>query len=674
MQQAQSHHGLAPGTVLNGVYTVEAELGQGGFGIVYRALHCDLGLVAIKEYLPVELAVREGRSVQPRSTDSRGLFEEGLGRFQKEAKQLIRFRTHQSIVSCRDFFRANGTAYLVMDFEEGLSLSKLLEVREAQGKPFEEADLLAVIVPLLEGLAQVHKAGVLHRDIKPSNILIRREDERPVLIDFGAAKQEFAKYSKSLAPYSPGYAAIEQMSEGRLGTWTDLYGVGAVMWRMAAGGNRPYNPPQPVKAERRLHAKFRGEPDPMPSARKLGRGRFSERVLRAIDRCLKLGEQDRVQDCGELLRLIRGEGAVESKPLPPIAPEAKSAWMHGEWWAVPLFVIVLLLLLVGLNQPENQTALQRAAEQGDAKAQFNLGLIYAEGKGVSKNNAEAVRWFRQAAEQGNAEAQVKLGVAYARGIEVPKNDAEAAKWYRRAAVAGNAEAQFNLGSMYAKGDGVPEDDAEAVRWFRQAAEQGDVRAQSALGEMYVAGEGVPVDDAEALRWFRRAGEQGDANTQTMLGIMYYAGVGAPQDTAEAFKWYRQAAEQGIAFAQLQVGAMYGQGVGVPENDAEAIRWYRLAAEQGEAKAQYNLGKIYEQGGGVPKDYVAAHMFYNIAATKDYKDYDVNNPNLFLTSTERENLTARGNRDRLAKKMTAAQISEAQRRAQAWQDKRRPGGK
>ena len=158
-QEPQSHHGLPPGTVLNGVYTVESELGQGGFGIVYRALHRDLGPVAIKEYLPVELAVRQGRSVQPRSTDSRGLFEEGLGRFQEEAKQLIRFRTHSSIVSCRDFFRANGTAYLVMDFEEGLPLSKLLEAREAAGKPFEEAELLAVMVPLLEGLARVHEAG-----------------------------------------------------------------------------------------------------------------------------------------------------------------------------------------------------------------------------------------------------------------------------------------------------------------------------------------------------------------------------------------------------------------------------------------------------------------------------------------------------------------------------------
>ena len=303
--EGQSRHALPPGTVLNGVYRVEAELGQGGFGIVYRAHHTELDYpVAIKEYLPAELAIREGRSVHPRSADCREHFQEGMRRFLEEAKQLIAFRNHPNVVSCRDFFRGNGTAYLVMEYEEGLPLSELLRAREKEGRPFKEEDLRKVMVPLLEGLRQVHEAGVLHRDIKPGNILVRRKDERPVLIDFGAAKQNFAERSKSLAPFTEGYAAIEQVGEGKLGPWTDLYGAGAVMWRMVAGGKRPYEPPNPVKVESRTHAVLRGESDPMPSARELGRGRFSERVLGAIDQCLELREADRVQDCGELLGLL----------------------------------------------------------------------------------------------------------------------------------------------------------------------------------------------------------------------------------------------------------------------------------------------------------------------------------------------------------------------------------
>ena len=206
-----------------------------------------------------------------------------------------------------------------MEYEDGLPLSELLRRREASGRPFDEADLLAVMVPLLDGLQRVHEVGMLHRDIKPSNILVRRSDERPVLIDFGAAKQMAAEHSKSLAPYTEGYAAWEQVGEGTLGPWTDLYAVGAVMWRIVAGSNLPWAPPHPLKVEKRANAALRGEADPMPSARKLGAGRFSAGVLDAIDRCLKLNEQERVRGGGELLGLLRGE----DEPVLPAAPQAR---------------------------------------------------------------------------------------------------------------------------------------------------------------------------------------------------------------------------------------------------------------------------------------------------------------------------------------------------------------
>ena len=299
-------------------YTIEDVLGHGGFGIVYRARHNELGnQVAVKEYLPIELALRKGASVHPRSAACRAGYEDGLRRFRDEARALIEFQAHPSIVSCRDFFRANGTAYLVMEHEEGMPLSELLRRREEAGRPFDEADLSVVMVPLLEGLRQVHEAGMLHRDIKPSNILVRRSDERPVLIDFGAAKQAAAERSKSLAPYTEGYAALEQVGEGKLGPWTDVYAAGAVMWRIVAGGNPPWEPPHPVKVEKRANAALRGEADPMPSARELGAGRFSPGVLDAIDRCLKLNEKERVRDCGELLGLLRGaESAKPAKQEP----------------------------------------------------------------------------------------------------------------------------------------------------------------------------------------------------------------------------------------------------------------------------------------------------------------------------------------------------------------------
>ena len=304
---------LRQGTDLRG-YTIRDVLGQGGFGIVYRACHNELGnLVAIKEYLPIELAVRDGGSVHPRNAEHRPAYEDGLRRFGEEARRLVEFRKHPNIVSCRDFFRANGTAYLVMDYEDGMPLSELLRARELSGRPFDEADLLAVMVPLLDGLREIHAAGVLHRDIKPSNILISREDERPILIDFGSAKQVVAGYSKSLAPYTEGYAALEQVGDGDLGTWTDMYAVGAAMWRIVAGGNPPWEPPNPVKVESRAGAALRGAADPLTPARELGAGRFSAGVLEAIDKCLELKETDRVQDSSALLSLLRRKKPLSSE-------------------------------------------------------------------------------------------------------------------------------------------------------------------------------------------------------------------------------------------------------------------------------------------------------------------------------------------------------------------------
>ena len=355
---------LPVGTVLRD-FSVREVIGHGGFGVVYRAGHNELDLtVAIKEYLPVELAVREGTTVRPRSDTVRRDFEDGLRRFRDEAQVLVGFDNHPSVVSCRDFFRENGTAYLVMAYEDGRSLAEVLARREAEGHPFTESDLRTVMTPVLEGLARVHAAEVLHRDIKPSNILIRRADERPVLIDFGAAKQAAARFSKSQAPYTEGYAALEQVADaGKLGPWTDMYGVGAVMWRMVAGGNRPWEPPHPVRVEQRSYAVVCATSDPLPSATALGKGRFQPRLLEAIDRCLRLQEAERIQNARELLEILCAAGGREpavvpakatrrganpqkrSSPAAPAVSEQRRGRQKAGWLALASFVVGLVLVL-----------------------------------------------------------------------------------------------------------------------------------------------------------------------------------------------------------------------------------------------------------------------------------------------------------------------------------------
>ena len=264
-----------------------------------------------------------------------------------------------------------------------------------------------------------------------------------------------------------------------------------------------------------------------------------------------------------------------------------------------------------------------AAEQGDAEAQFNLGVRYFHGRGVPEDLQEAIHWVRLAAEQGHAEARISLGVLYDEGRGVPQDHEEAVRWYRLAAEQGHPAAQFNLGVSYDEGAGVPQDHVEAVRWYRLAAGQGDSEAQFNLGVSYDNGRGVARDTEEAVRWYRLAAEQGSPEAQFNLGVRHYEGAGTSQDYDEALRWFRLSARQDNPEARFALGIMYDGGEGVPRDHREATRWYRLAAEQGHAKAQYNLGVAHTEGEGVAQDHGEAERWYRLAAEQGHAGAPLN---------------------------------------------------
>jgi len=207
------------------------------------------------------------------------------------------------------------------------------------------------------------------------------------------------------------------------------------------------------------------------------------------------------------------------------------------------------------QQPAGNTAeFIRKAESGDAQAQFELGRMYDNGQGVTKDEAEAVRWYRKAAEQGHEWAQYDLGVAYDNGEGVAKDATEALRWYRKAAEQGDSDAQYSLGVAYHEAQGVTKDDAEAVRWFRKAAERGSAEAQLTLGQMYDSGQGIRKNKAEAALWYRKAAEQGNVSAQANLGLMYSNGQGVSLNRREADHWYQKAAEGREAIRQTEEGA------------------------------------------------------------------------------------------------------------------------
>lgn len=302
MNKAYSNKALPSGTVLR-EWRLEEVLGVGGFGIVYKArgIYFD-ELVAIKEYFPSSISERdEDATVVPIDSDAEEVHALGLKKFVEEAKLLWNLSTptrHPNIVSVRSLFEIHGTAYMVMDFEDGISLSRMLK----QGRRFNERSLWSILRPVAEGLDRAHRVGVLHRDIKPPNILIN-EDNRPVLIDFGSARFEAAEATSTKVTFhTPPYAAIEQyVKTYPQGPWTDVYALGVVMYECVTGEK----PPEVLE---RLHA---GLGKPLAEGKWPG---YGKRFLTAIDAAMIVKPDERPQSISDWLAMFgKDVGAEEAE-------------------------------------------------------------------------------------------------------------------------------------------------------------------------------------------------------------------------------------------------------------------------------------------------------------------------------------------------------------------------
>lgn len=240
------------------------------------------------------------------------------------------------------------------------------------------------------------------------------------------------------------------------------------------------------------------------------------------------------------------------------------------------------------------TELKAAAEGGILPAQWQLAMMYCQGKVVPQNYVEARKWFQKAADQGDPWARLILAQLYYKGHGVQKDDAAAMKWWEKTAEQGlvpGAVAQYKIGNMYYFGEGVLQDYALAAKWFKRAAEQGNPQAQFSLGFVYDEGLGVPRSVPEALKWYRAAAEQGDLDAQSGLAAKHYSGEGVQKNYLEAAKWYRKAAEQGDGWAQRNLATIYRQGQGVSKNYVTAYYWANQAASQGNEEAAALLGEL-----------------------------------------------------------------------------------
>ncbi len=300
-------------------YQIDSILGAGGFGVTYKAQDTHLqNWVAIKEYFPVEWSFRDNDGVtvyantQGQNSQSDGEISDyvwGLERFLDEARVLARIQ-HPYVVRVKRYFRAHGTAYIVMDYEEGEPLSAVLQ----DGETLSEEEVRGLLEDVLPALQAVHEQGYLHRDIKPANLYLRASDHRVILIDFGAARGAVGRQSKSVTSLvTPGYSPPEQYTtrNERYGNWTDIYALAAVLYRCVTGH-------PPVEAAERLLD------DHLEPAVVVGADRYSTNLLRVIDRALAVRPELRFRTVTEMQAALDGSQDADSDETVIMLPSARS--------------------------------------------------------------------------------------------------------------------------------------------------------------------------------------------------------------------------------------------------------------------------------------------------------------------------------------------------------------
>nr|MDP2191775.1 serine/threonine-protein kinase [Rhodoferax sp.] len=288
---------LPPDTMIGG-YRVVRKVAAGGFGVVYLAVDAEGRQVAVKEYLPASLATRAPGELLPQvQPEKLSLYRLGLKSFFEEGRALAQI-SHPSVVSVMNFFRENETVYMVMNYLEGASLQEfIITARDIkQTKVFRESTIRSLFDEILRGLRIVHQHKMLHLDIKPTNIFIT-DDNKSVLIDFGAAREVLSKEGNFIRPmYTPGFAAPEMYRrDTSMGPWTDIYAIGACIYACMQGF-------PPNEAPQRL------ENDRIANALARLRGVYSDNLIEVVEWCMSLDPLSRPQSVFALQKELNREG------------------------------------------------------------------------------------------------------------------------------------------------------------------------------------------------------------------------------------------------------------------------------------------------------------------------------------------------------------------------------
>jgi serine/threonine protein kinase len=614
-------------------FIVAEVLGQGGFGITYLARDTNLETrVAIKEYMQAELVVRQpDYSLRPRNDELTEAYRSGLEKFLAEARMLSRF-DDPNIVRVHSVFELNGTAYMVMRFEEGDSMARLLERRET----LPEDELLAILLPVLDGLEQVHQAGFIHRDIKPANIMIRR-DGTPVLIDFGSARQAINRSRTMTVLIAPGYAPFEQyygQAEDQ-GPWSDIYALGATCYRAITG--KP--PPDAITRTRGILGSTR---ELMIQAANAGRGRYSEHVLAAVDHALQLSERDRPRSIAEWRRELTQRSNAAPAPVrpstlvpPPVAippqaaptpvdpavrltvprrfgPLTQALLGGGVAIAVVAVVVVLTERLATGPKPTttSEPKIVNPPSAPVADTQTVPAPLPAE-KGPSDTSQTPAPISAPIARAPDP-SRMASPTSGETPAQSPKTKSSVQPPRPQAAGAPAKADVLGTRALTGPSSSAPGPATRSVA--NEPTEALDPRKTAPPTE-------APAPVATLLPPPAPSPSPGSAPTQSAppeptrvknpLDLAEEAL--SRRDYGEAVSLLEPLASAGNPTAQLRMGELRLSGRGIAQSDGAALDWYRKAAEQGQVDAQLKLGEMFANGRGVPRDPFEAYVWYSIAA-------------------------------------------------------------
>ena len=629
MDSKEYKNALKIGTKLHW-YKIKAILGQGGFGITYLAKDMNLEKdVAIKEYLPSDLSIRESdNSVNPISSDTGNEYITGLERFIKEARTLSKFN-HPNIVKVHAVFEENNTGYMVMSYEHGLSLKDKI----ADKNKLTENELLTIVFKILDGLKIVHDNGFIHRDIKPDNIYLIENGE-PVLLDFGSARYTLGVKSKSITSIiSQGYAPLEQYEalSNDIGPWTDIYSVGATLYRCATG----ITPMDPLT---RSNAVLRKKKDPYVSIRDLLDNNYSDRFCFAIDHALKLKHEDRPVSISKWLDdfsndnfasngNIAGESVTDVYIPPKASIKTSSKYYLFITAAISIFIICVLGFYIYSKQHDiydndeilaayekyMQTdfynalpIIKKYSDKGNIRAKFLLAMLHMQGYATNYDDDLAIKLIQEIEldtelESSNGElwAKTNLGLMYLGGWSVEKNQELALKLTREAAQKNFPRAIHNLAVFYSGGIVINQNDKEAIKLYEKASRLGMVLSDLELAKRYINGIGLEQDINKAINIYEDAATNGSDLAKIGLATVYVDGTEKKYE--EARNLFFEVTKHNYSLAYSGMGYINQFGLGVDIDANESFKWYKMAAENNHLAAIVKIAYFYDQGFGVEID-------------------------------------------------------------------------